>query len=101
MTVTIQIGNSDDKLTQVEWSEFVNYFNECINKFISLIDNRHIHFFGMPPGDAPWQNACWVLELHNLDKGANVEIIKQELRAIAKTYNQNCFAWTEGETEFV
>jgi hypothetical protein len=37
ITYTLQIGNSDDKLTQKEWSEFVEAVNDLVKKFARKI----------------------------------------------------------------
>lgn len=38
-TATIQIGNSDDKLTQSEWSDFVSAIKDAVQRF-----SERIHF---------------------------------------------------------
>jgi len=43
-TITIQIGNSDDKLSQASWSEFVERARQLIS-----VHSRVVHFFGALP----------------------------------------------------
>lgn len=91
-TVTIQIGNSDDKLTQRKWS------NYCRDVEANLIRwSARIHFNGCSLGSQPWQNACWVFEI--ADK--HVEGIRVGMAEIRADYGQESIAWTEGETAFI
>lgn len=55
-TITIQIGNSDNKLSQMEWSAFIKDVVEVVESLASVV-----HFYGTSLGDAPWQNAAWVV----------------------------------------
>lgn len=90
--VSIQIGNSDGKLSQVEWSEFVLEMQKAIERHAS-----QIHFFGGSVNWAKWQNACWVLEV------GESEILRLR-NVIAKTrdhYNQDSACWLEGKAEFI
>lgn len=91
-TITIQIGNSDDKLTQKEWSAFCEKVEDLINH-----DAEHCHFTGYSAGDAPWQNACYVVEV----SPARLPIFKECLKLLRSGYDQDSIAWTEGITEFV
>jgi hypothetical protein len=92
MTVTIQIGNSDDKLTQSQWCDFVRIIE-------SLIDTNgtRVYFFGGPPTYARWQNAAWVFEI----APENTERLKRLLIELRGKWGQDSIAWTEGETEFI
>ena len=60
MTVVVQIGNSDDKLSQREWSEYVGDIQRVVGRW-----SEEIHFSGGSSFGAPWQNACWVLEVED------------------------------------
>lgn len=92
-TITVQIGNSDDKLTQKGWSYFVK-------EIASALEEREItvHFFGTSPGNDEWQNACWVF---NHEDNAKLTGLKWEIKRIRKKYMQDSVAWTEGETRFI
>lgn len=92
MTVTIQIGNTDGKLTHSAWVNFVAVVNDAITK-----RKLPTHFHGFPPATAPWVNACWVVSVPDLEAWA----LKEELQMIRKAYKQESVAWTEGITEFV
>jgi hypothetical protein len=91
-TVCVQIGNSDDKLTQKEWSEFCL---ECL-ALIQKCKTHKIHFYGFSPGGSPWQNACWVFVTGRDD----VYPFKQELAKIREKYRQDSVAVLVGTTEF-
>ena len=91
-TVYISIGNSDDKLTQREWSEFVV---EVAAMAVSL---GHTHGSWVSPSASPWQNACWCVEYPS---DAVAETAKDELRALASRYRQDSIAWAVAQTEFL
>jgi len=93
-TVTIQIGNTDDKLTQRRWSEFIVRMDHLVHNVSSKV-----HFHGGSAFDSTWQNVAWVFEMGtNLaETGAFTGAI-EELR---KRFNQDSVAVTIGETQFV
>lgn len=91
-TVTIQIGNSDDRLSQAEWSEFVHQVSEAVARHAA-----RIHFAGFSPAAAKWQNAAFVIEC---DDSAALAI-KSAVVGIRMLFKQFGVAWTEGSTLFV
>lgn len=91
-TVIIQIGNSDNKLTQGEWASFVAEVDMVANDHV-----LHTHFKGGSDWDAPWQNACWVCEMN----GDKIEALKEGIGVCRRNYKQDSVAMTFGETEFV
>jgi len=90
-TVTIQIGNSDDKLTQVEWHQFVREMTLAVHA-----GAYQVHFFGGPINYEPYQNAAWIIEI-----GGNCLSLRMTVEEIRKKYKQDSAAWTEGHTEFI
>lgn len=92
MTVTIQIGNSDNKLTQAEWANFVTSVRRVVGTYAETT-----HFYAPSPGDSQWQNAAWVIECHKNMKSYLV----RELKRIRAVYSQDSVAWTEGKTKFI
>jgi hypothetical protein len=91
-TITVQIGNSDDKLSQSTWSDFV----ALIHKTIS--DRAHVVYFsGTSPGDAKWQNYAIVFSIDDIE----IPILRKKLTGIRENYLQHSIAWTSGETEFI
>lgn len=94
LTITLQIGNSDDKLTQVEWADFVRTTGDAI-----LAYKGHIHFCAGSDSQMPWQNFCWVFELEN--DVLVVEALRKQVRLIREKYRQDSVAWLAGVTRFV
>lgn len=92
LTAVVQIGNSDDKLTQAQWHAFVSRTHGLIEA--AALD---VHFSGYSAPAAPWQNACWVFET----TPATLAFLRDGLRSLAGNYNQDSVALTLGETEFV
>jgi hypothetical protein len=96
-TITIQIGNTDDKLTQDEWRNYVL----DIEAWIGL--NLHyfsVHFFG---GSVNWssrRNVAWVMDARDTSDEVMCDI-KKTLKALGELHHQDSIAWTEGETEFI
>jgi hypothetical protein len=91
-TITIQIGNTDDKLTQALWAQF---FERC-NDLIRTLAHR-THFAGCSVGSAPWQNACWVI----LIADDLAQVLQKRLTELREQFHQDSVAWTEGETVFI
>lgn len=91
-TFTIQIGNTDNKLTQTLWSNFCKrIYSELMRDYIQ------IHFAGGSSYCDPWQNACFVFNCSD----EKVEHLKGVISTVGKAYNQESIAFTEGETEFI
>lgn len=90
-TITILIGNSDDKLTQRKWSEYVTDFNVAIRSRAT-----QIYFYGTSENTQPWQNACWVIEILSID----ALYLLDRLTEIRQKYLQDSFAYTVSESRF-
>lgn len=91
-TITILIGNSDDKLMQVQWSLFVSKVKRLVER------TGQVHFAGGSESDLPWQNACFVVEVG--DEGWRNEL-ERSLVKIAAEYDQESVAIVVGETQFI
>lgn len=89
-TVTIQIGNSDNKLSQSEWSLFVGDLASVVR-----VNCGEVFFCGHSAGDAPWQNHCVVTECNDLGW------LTEQLRQLVEKYDQDSIAVTAGATVFV
>lgn len=86
-TAYISIGNSDDKLTQEEWSRFFHDISHAIGNYASTV---HGEWLSAP--QSRYQNACWCVVLDSLDDKKNL----QELLAIIrKQYRQDSIAWAD------
>ena len=93
-TVTLQIGNSDDKLTQQEWSNFVTEMGGIVSIFA-----EQVHFHGGSPFGAPWQNAAWIFTpkmTEHTERG-----FRDMVQSIRAKFRQESVAVTIGETKFV
>lgn len=90
-TVTIQIGNTDNKLSQQDWAEFVQATHDVIH------DGLEVHFYAPSPGDAKWQNACWVC----VAEDAQIKTLTARLAPLCRDYEQDSIAVTIGETKFI
>jgi hypothetical protein len=89
-TIIVQIGNSDNKLTQREWANFVSAVDTIINNC------KQIHFRGGSPFDSSVQNACWVFTYEG-----NIVDLKSRLTVIREAMRQDAVAITFGVTEFI
>lgn len=91
-TVTIQIGNSDDKLSQERWSHYWETVDGDISDFA-----EETHFSASSHGWAPWQNHCWVICV----KESNIPSLINRLTEIRKSFDQDSIAITIGDTQFI
>lgn len=92
ITVYVSIGNSDDKLTQNEWSHFYAWVAGAIDRTAWQVHGR---WFSDP--SSPWQNAAWCFEI-----APHVAVeLKGELARQAKTWRQDSIAWAEAQTTFI
>lgn len=92
-TFYVSIGNSDDKLTQEEWSAFWNEVDLIVQHYAAEIYGV---WLSLP--NEPFQNACWGVEIH---MGHSIENMRNELKWQAKKYKQDSIAFAEAQTEFL
>lgn len=90
MSIYVSIGNSDDKLTQKEWSEFYMDVSVIMSGWA---DQVHGQWQSLP--SSRWQNACWCFDTDE----KKAFRMKQELRYVARLYRQDWIAWAEAETQ--
>jgi hypothetical protein len=107
--VYISIGNSDDKLTQAQWHEFIRWMDDLL-----VARTVHGRWFATP--DVPWQSACWCIEFepnhlydnrpdfcdwdgtwrkHNAYTRTVHAHLQRELRRMARQFQQDSIAWAE------
>lgn len=86
------IGNSDDKLTQAEWRDFI----DDVDITLQLANHTHGRWFSEPKSQ--WQSACWCIEAseHWVEQG-----LKPVLSLLAGRYRQDSIALAKADTEFV
>ena len=98
-TVYISIGNSDDKLSQADWSAF----RAAVDQLIRRVAHQ-VHGAWVSPSTDPWQNACWCVEVvddPDLDYN-KAAWLRGQLANTAKAYEQDSIAWAEvPKTEFL
>jgi hypothetical protein len=98
-TVYISIGNSDDKLTQAEWSSYVQDVDRLFESAVRYEGARvHGRWHSLP--HEPWQNACWCAEWHE-DLAPELAALKRMLAIAARDYGQDSIAWAEATTTFI
>lgn len=91
MIVYISIGNSDDKLTQADWSSYVLDVDRAFSSAVQYEGARvHGRWHSLPA--EPWQNACWCAEWH-VDLAHVVAAFRRKLGLIARQYRQDSIAW--------
>ena len=92
MTVFVSIGNSDDKLTQHEWADFMSNVETTCLRFSRETFGAWASF-----PDRPFQNACFAFE--PID--GNLHPLKHSLRILATLFDQDSIALVEGDVEFL
>ena len=92
--VIIAIGNSDDKLTQAQWSRFWKAVNEQVT-YYGCFAGVQVYGRWLSLPSEPYQNAGWSL---SFDTGmANLAIdLRNNLAEICHGYRQDSIAWTTG-----
>jgi len=92
ITVYVSIGNSDDKLSQRDWAQFLNRVQSEIREAASAI---HGEWYSAP--GSPFQNACFCAEIAPADAG----YLKTALKLARTEFGQDSVAWAETSgTEF-
>lgn len=90
--IVIQIGNSDDKLTQKEWSQYAGVVASLVEFYA-----REIHFSGASLPACEYQNACWIMDVWKRER----DDIFDDLKKIAEEFKQDSIAVMVGQTEFL
>ncbi len=99
MTYYVSIGNSDDKLTQKEWSEFC----QELRGFFNYEQNSgaiQIHGIWYSASSSQYQNMCiaFVFLANNHVQVGDYEIF---LAGLAKMYQQDYIAFAKANTKFI
>jgi hypothetical protein len=90
MTITIQIGNSDDKLPQKHWAAFV----EAIDREVKR-RQLPLHFFGGSPFTSPNQRAAWIADC----PVEQIDGFKDFLTQCRRFYRQDAVSWSQSNLE--
>jgi hypothetical protein len=86
------VGNSDDRLTQWEWHEYVTAFMDLVHAATEIV---HGEWFSAPA--APYQNACICFEVTPRAALA----LQQSMSALARKYRQESIAWAYADNRFI
>jgi hypothetical protein len=93
ITVYVSVGNSDDKLSQEQWSGFVQQVRIALSQ---RARETHGEWYSLP--DQPYQNACFCVVFADAD----VPLVKQELTKLREAWGQDSAAWAEVRvTQFI
>lgn len=93
VTVYVSIGNSDDKLSQMEWMGLQCDVDLAIQRAAA-----HVHGVWYAHPTSGWQNMCVGFEVGR----ARSRALRDELTVIRMRYRQDSVAWVEAaSTEFV
>lgn len=98
-TVYVTIGNTDNKLTQQEWSQFCSDVFRCVQDA-----SNYIVFHGFSLPSAPYQNAVVAFTRMASVDGREEErerILRQRLSILASKFKQESIAWSVGQVEFL
>lgn len=89
--ITIQIGNTDNALTQQEWSLF------CSQLRVMCANVGQIHFAGGSNPDSPYQNYCVCVDVTE----SELENFKTKISDLRLRFRQDSIAFTKGFTQFL
>ena len=96
ITVYVSIGNSDDKLSQHEWSVMLKRTDDAIRDAAQAV-----HGYWLSDTASRWQNACWCFELDPELETLNARL-RSTLGWIAHVHQQDSISWAEvGQQEFI
>lgn len=82
-TICILIGNSDNKLPQEDWANFVLSVKEVLDRYFVKQ-----HFFGGPPNYDLRQNACWIVDIAE----QQLDSLQRALLDVRQRYTQDAAA---------
>lgn len=88
----VSIGNTDNKLSQQQWHDFVADVTSVLNHY------GKIHFFGGSPNWEWWQNVAWIIECRYV---ADISNFSVALEAIRKRYEQDSIFVLRGSPKFI
>lgn len=95
MDIFFSIGNSDNKLDQMEWHNFNVEVRDFLRDSHGMVEAIHGEWFS--PSDAWVQNACYCVEVCSFDEDS----FKEWLSSLCKKHGQESIAYLSGVTEFI
>lgn len=109
MTAVIYLGagNSDNKLSQAAWSQYLGRIRWHIKTFQELSKGRAYRadapgaellgeWFSAP--DVPYQNACWAIAVPDDVEPERMLAFQEVLAACAGNHNQDSISWAYAPT---
>ena len=96
-TMTILIGNSDNKLSQQDWSDFVTELKILCRTLVPT--ENEIYFMGGSNSEEDIQNYAIVLSTKNII--FNLNSFYKDLRELRLKYLQESVAVIEGKSKFI
>lgn len=85
LTVYLCIGNSDDKLSQVEWADF----QRALLLLVATAPTAHGVWYSAP--GSKWQNMCVCVEIEL----RHVHLWWETLHKLAGRFRQDSISWAE------
>ncbi len=92
MTVVVLIGNSDNKLTQQQYSSFCRQMHDLI-----IGHAAGLHFSGGSAWADKYQNACWVSDIED----SQLVELEAGITSLREKFRQDSVAVIVGSTQFV
>ena len=86
--IVVCIGNTDNKLTQQEWADFVSRVGDELKKY-----EVARHFFGGSSAWEKWQNVLWLCVISSED----MDRLIAKLTHIRKDYHQAAIFFLSGD----
>lgn len=99
MIIYITVGNSDDKLSQLDWSCFTARIDHAVTE-AAKHDGVQVHgrWYSLPT--EPWQNACWCVDFAP-DLFDAFHKLKAACVAAGKHFRQDSIAWSIAATQLL
>lgn len=92
LSVCVTIGNSDDKLSQLDWSNFTYLVDHHVENTA-----WEIHFRGFTPSQSRYQTAAWTFTIRKQE----TPTLRAGLAMLADKFKQDSIAWMSGPVEFI
>lgn len=96
----VQAGNTDHKLTQLEWSRLTRAVTHLVGKLALKLDG-HVRgeWYSLP--NVAFQNACWHLEVPAVHADSARARLHSGLCTLTRFFKQDSIAVTEGTTALI
>lgn len=92
MNIVISVGNTDNKLTQQEFSNYVKQIDALVETYCT-----QKHFFGGSNTYDAWQNVTWLCDIEQINLG-NLEV---HLSFARRYFKQDSIFFLSGVGKFI